>query len=121
MTNNQALIVANHCSILYGSKQISFGVANKFATNAKIQIALNAELDEIRKRGAERNETEEAIKIEIIDFLNSEFTGNFKEIDLAVIENLNYEEIEVFNQNNDSQFVRISDLLIVLQELNIIK
>ena len=124
MTNNQALLVSNYCGILYGSKQITFGVANRLAKNAKIHNKLQQEVEEIKARGKERNEDEKVISEEIIKFGESEFEGTFHVIDLAVVENLGYEEIPVVVNRAGKKVEenwKISDMLISLQELEIIK
>jgi hypothetical protein len=121
MTNNQAFSVANNCSILYNSTQIKYKTAYKLYSNAKVQNELRLKLDEIKKVLSEKEATEESFNTEISAFLNDDFKGSFEHIEVNEIENPNYEEIKIFNQNNDSQFVRISDLLIALQELEIIK
>lgn len=124
MTNNQASIAANYCGILYGSKQITFGVANRLASNAKNYQKIQAEIDEIKQRGSQRDELLDSIGEELNSFGNADFEGTFKTIDLAVIENLNYEEIPVtMTKGGESvqQNWAISDMLIFLQELEIIK
>ncbi len=122
MTVNQALTASNYCGIIYGSKQITFGVANRLAHNAKIYNKLMEEVAEIKNRGKERQETEDSIKEEVLAFGNSTFEGSFKEIDLNVIENLKYEEFQIKVGGSDKTEIWVlSDLLLVLQELEIIK
>lgn len=124
MTNNQAITISNFCGILYGSKQITFGVANRLAKNAKVYNKLQQEVEEIKARGKERNEDEKVIAEEIIKFGESEFEGTFQVIDLAVVENLGYEEIPVVVNRAGKKVEenwKISDMLISLQELEIIK
>jgi len=124
MTNNQALLVSNYCGILYDSKQITFGVANRLAKNAKVYAKLQEEVSEIQKRGAERNEEKEVIAEEVKKFGESDFEGTFQIIDLSFVENLTYEEIPVVLNRGDQkvqQNWKISDMLIALQELEIIK
>ena len=124
MTKNQALLVSNYCGILYGSKQISFGVANRLASNSKTYSNLQKEVEEIRQRGVEKQASTETVNQEIDEFLKSDFEGLFKTIDLSVVENLAYEEIPVtltVGEEKIEQNWKISDMLIVLQELEIIK
>lgn len=124
MTNNQALLAANYCGILYGSKQITFGVANRLAKNAKNYEKLQTEINEIKARASERKETEEVLVKELNEFGAAIFDGEFKTIDLAIIENLGYEEIPVTLTKGELQtqeYWKISDMLLVLQELEIIK
>lgn len=124
MTNNQALLAANYCGILYGSKQITFGVANRLAKNAKNYEKLQTEINEIKARAGERKETEEVLVKELNEFGAAIFDGEFKSIDLTVIENLGYEEIPVTLSKGELQtqeYWKISDMLLVLQELEIIK
>lgn len=124
MTNNQALVAANYCGILYGSKQITFGVANRLATNAKIYQKIQEEIESIKARGAERKEENEVIAAELNEFGKAQFEGTFKTIDLAVIEGLAYEEIPVTITQGEAKVQQnwlLSDMLIYLTELEIIK
>ena len=124
MTNNQALLVSNYCGILYDSKQITFGVANRLAKNSKFYNKIQEEVSEIKKRGIEREEKEEAIIEELHAFGQAQFEENFQTIDLALIENLAYEELPVVVSRGEDKVQenwKISDMLIVLQELEIIK
>ena len=124
MTNNQALLVSNYCGILYGSKQITFGVANRLASNAKVFSKIQSEIDEIKQRGIEKQATDETVNQEVESFLKQDFEGTFKTIDLAVVENLAYEEIPVkitVGEQVIEQNWKISDMMITLQELEIIK
>lgn len=124
MTNNQALIASNYCGILYGSKQITFGVANRLARNAKIYTKIQSEIDEIKQRANQKEASYDDLMNELNSFGMSEFDGEFKTIDLSVVENLSYEEIPVTLSKGDNQTQenwKISDMLIYLQELEIIK
>lgn len=124
MTNNQALIVSNFCGILYGSKQITFGVANRLARNAKIYTKIQSEIDEIKQRANQKEASYDDLMNELNSFGMSEFDGEFKTIDLSVVENLSYEEIPVMlskGENQTQENWKISDMLIYLQELEIIK
>ena len=124
MTNNQALTAANYCGILYGSKQITFGVANRFERNAKNYTKIQAEIDEIKQRANQKEASHVDLMKELNSFGMSDFEGEFKTIDLALIENLSYEEIPVIISRGDNQKQenwKISDMLIYLQELEIIK
>jgi len=116
MTVNQALTASHFCAIIYGSKQLNFGLANRFAQNAKIYNKLMEEVSEIKNRGNEREEKEEVIMQELISFGDTKFEGSFKEIDLKNVESLNYEEFKV----SDNVLV-LSNMLLALQELEIIK
>lgn len=116
MTVNQALTASHFCAIIYSSKQLTFGLANRFAQNAKIYNKLMEEVTEIKNRGNEREENEEAIMQELINFGDSKFEGSFKEIDLKTVESLNYEEFNI----SDNVLV-LSNMLLALQELEIIK
>lgn len=124
MTNNQALTVSNFCGILYGSKQITFGVANRLAKNAKNYDKIQSEIAEIKARGKEKQVSDEELMKELNEFGSSDFEGEFKIIDLSAVENLSYEEIPVMlskGENQTQENWKISDMLIYLQELEIIK
>ena len=125
MTNNQAFQAGNYCDLLFNSKNISFGVASRLKTNSKNYTSISEQFKELKKVGKEKEYSEEEIKKELTDFGNAEFEGTFKQIDLANVENLPYEEIPVITNNAQGEqvntFFIVRDMLYYLQELNIIQ
>lgn len=122
MTNLEAFTIARHFEFLSASKQTTLGVARRAYKNAKVQSELMREIDGIKQYGSSRNENLDAIKKEINDFNNSEFKGEFIEVDGSLLDDFKHEEIPLFDkEGRQLSTIDLRKTIFYLEEIGLIK